>query len=107
MTIEHADNQVFQEDQAWLQSQVGSLTFGRMLKAHRLTEDWTLDIAASSLGVQKQLLSAYENGRKLPSPKKAYEIAEKLGMVPESAVLAVINDLLRQDELPIKVQLAS
>jgi transcriptional regulator with XRE-family HTH domain len=107
MTTEHADNEILQEDQDWLQSQVNSLTFGRMLKAHRLSEEWTLDKAATSLGVQKQLLSAYENGRKLPSPKKAYEIAEKLGMVPESAVLAAINDQLRQDELPIKVQLAS
>lgn len=99
-------NNLLPEDQTWLQQQLGTLSFGRMLKAHRMAEEWTQEEAARRLGIQKQLLSAYENGRKIPSPKTAYIMAEQLGILPETVVLAVLNDQLQQDQLPIKVCLA-
>lgn len=99
-------NDLLPEDQAWLQQQLGELSFGRMLKAHRMSMEWTQEEAAGRLNIQKQLLSAYENGRKIPSPKTAYAMAEQLGILPETAVLAVLNDQLQQDHLPIKVCLA-
>jgi transcriptional regulator with XRE-family HTH domain len=107
MTTESHNLEIDPHDQAWLQTQVQQMTFGRMLKAHRLAEDWTQEQASKRLGISKQAFNAYENERKLPSPKKAYEIAEKLGMVPEVAILAVLNDQLRQDHIPLQVQLVS
>ena len=106
MTIEPDKPEIYAEDQIWLDAQIAGLTFGHCLKAHRLCESWTQDETAQKLGISKQLLSAYETGRKLPTPKKAYEMAEKLGMLPQAAVIAVLNDQLRQDNLPLQVELA-
>jgi transcriptional regulator with XRE-family HTH domain len=102
MTIE-PDKTVHAEDQAWLQERMAELTFGRLLKAHRLCEEWTQPEAAEKLGISSQMLSAYENERKLPTPRKAYEIGQKLGIMPESAVLAVLNDELRRSAIPLQV----
>jgi transcriptional regulator with XRE-family HTH domain len=104
MTTEHADLGIYPEDQEWVREQIDNLTFGDIIKAHRLCEGWTQEEAASRLGVSKQMLSAYENGRKLPSLRKAYEIGEKLGMLPASAVWAVINDQLREAEIPLQAE---
>lgn len=98
---------IYPDDQAWLQASVASLTFGEAIRAHRQCEEWTVQGAADKLGVSKQLLSAYENRRKPPSPSKAYEIAKALGMEPRAAVLMVINDQLRMDNLPLQVRLVS
>jgi transcriptional regulator with XRE-family HTH domain len=89
-----------------LDAQIAGLSFGQRIKAHRLCEEWTQEEIAQKLGISTQLLSAYETGRKLPTPKKAYEMAEQLGMLPQAAVLAVLNDQLRQDNLPLQVELA-
>lgn len=105
MTID--ENEFRAEDQDWLRQQQDALTFAAALKAHRLCEAWTQEAAAKKLGISKQMLNAYEKGHKLPSEKKAYEMAETLGMVPGMAVLLVINDRLRSDNLPLKVSLAS
>lgn len=107
MTTAPDNPDVFEEDQVWLDAQLASLTFGRCLKAHRLCEEWTQEQAATRLGISKQLYNAYEKDRKLPTPKKAYDIAQALGMSPEMLVLTVLNDQLRKDRLPFQVSVAS
>ena len=82
------------------------LTFGQTVRAFRLAEEWPLTYAAERIGISKQQLSDYENGRKLPSIEKAYQIANALGMLPEGVVVQVINEQLRRAEIPIRVDLA-
>lgn len=106
MTTEHDKYEIHPDDQVWLDAQIAGLTFGRCLKAHRLCGEWTQEQTAQKLGISKQMYNAYEKDRKLPTPKKAYEMAEILGMVPESLALTVLNDQLKRDELPFRVSVA-
>ncbi len=107
MTIDLHNLDIDSNDQNWLQAEVNAMTLARMLKAHRLSEGWTQEQVAVTLGISKQAYSAYETGRKLPTPKTTYQMAEKLGMLPKMAVLAVINEQLMLDELPFSVELVS
>src|SRR5438309_1547968 len=91
MTTEPDNADIYPDDQVWLDARIAELTFGQRLKAHRLCEDWTQEQAAQKLSISKQLYNAYEKDRKLPTPKKAYEMAGTLGMVPEMLVLATLN----------------
>lgn len=102
MTTE-PDHEIYPEDQAWLQAQIRELTFGRRLGAYRTSREWSQVEAARRLGISRQLYNVYERGHKLPTPSLAYQIGEKLGMGGEALVLAVINDQLRRDNLPIQV----
>ena len=83
------------------------LAFGQTVRAYRMAEEWSLTYAAEKIGISKQQLSDYENGRKLPSIEKAYEIANALGMTPQGLVLLVINEQLRKADIPIQVKVAS
>ncbi len=104
MTIEPNDIAASQE---WVESRLKGMRFGRMLKIHRLSEDWTQEEAAQKLGISKQLLSAYETGKKHPSVSKAYEMANILGIHPAMAVLALVNEQLRLNNLPFQLGIAS
>ncbi len=106
MTTEK-NNDIKASDQKWMDAQLLEVTFGRTLNAHRLCQEWTQQDVANKLGISKQMYSAYENDQKLPSPKKAYEIAEALGILPEMLVLKVINAQLKRDNLGIQVSIAS
>jgi transcriptional regulator with XRE-family HTH domain len=105
MTTE-PNNDIYPEDQEWLQAQIRELTFAEVLKAHRLCQEWTQEEAAKRLGISKQLVSAYEKGNKIPEPAQAYRIGKALGMVPEMAVIYAVNDALRRENLPLQVALA-
>jgi transcriptional regulator with XRE-family HTH domain len=80
------------------------LTFAVLIRSHRQGEDWTLEVAASKLGVSAQMLSAYERGIKIPSIPKAVEIATLLGLSPLMAIKYVVNDQLKQANLPYRVE---
>jgi transcriptional regulator with XRE-family HTH domain len=94
-------------DQRHWQKRLKELTFGRSIRAYRLSEEWTLADAAEKIGIGVQQLSDYEHGRKLPSIEQAHRIAIALDMMPAGAVLQVINEQLIRAELTIKVKLAS
>lgn len=84
------------------------LTFGRAIWSFRKCEDLTQTEVAQQLGITKQMLSAYERGKKLPSLKLAYKMATLLQLNVDLALMLVINDQLREAELPLQVtQLAS
>lgn len=95
------------EDQVYWRKRMKSLTFGQTVRAYRMAEELSQIDAAEKIGISKQQLSDYENGRKLPSPEKAYQIAKALGMVPEGLVLQVINEQLRKSKIPLQVDKVS
>lgn len=99
-------NNVDANDQAYWRKRAKNLSFGQIIRAYRLAEEWPLTYAAELVGISKQQLSDYENGRKLPSIEKAYQIASALGMMPESVVLHVINEQLKKFQIPMQVDLA-
>lgn len=68
------------------------LTLGSMLNSIRVCEDMTLKQFAALLGVSLSYLSDVEHGRKLVSPKKAFEYAEKLGYPPADFVRYALQD---------------
>lgn len=99
--VEPADD----DEQASFKQAQRTLSFAQVLQAHRLAEGWTLAQTGQRLGVTHQLVHAYETGKKLPSPEVAYRMGQTLGIVPEYAVLLVMNDQLRRANLPITLTL--
>jgi transcriptional regulator with XRE-family HTH domain len=57
-------------------------TLGRALRTWRKCEGLTLEAVAKKLGISKQLLSAYEHGKKSPSTQRIVEIANLLAVDP-------------------------
>lgn len=106
MTTKSDRNKFDAVDQVHWRKRAKNLTFGQIVRAYRLAEDWTLTYASELIGISKQQLSDYENGRKLPSIEKAYQIASALGMMPQSVVLHVINEQLQRSQIPMRVDLA-
>ena len=105
MTIRNKLNYNVNDQRFW-RKRMNELTFGKTIRAYRLSEEWSLTSTAELLGISKQQLSDYEAGRKLPSVQKAYQIALALEMLPEGVVLQVINEQLKRAEIPMKVNLA-
>ena len=68
------------------------LTLGDTLNAIRLCDEMTLKEFAEILGVSVSYLSDIEHGRRIVSPKKAYEYAEKLGYSPTEFVRLALQD---------------
>lgn len=68
------------------------LTLGDTLNSIRLCDEMTLREFAEILGVSVSYLSDVEHGRKLVSPKKAYEYAEKLGYSTTEFVRLALQD---------------
>ncbi len=72
------------------------ITFGQSLRAFRQCEEWTLQEAAGKLGISKQLLSAYERSKQLPSLAKVVEMADVFGTDPSVWVHYRVQDEMRQ-----------
>ena len=89
-----------------LEKEIGKLTFGNVLLSHRLCEELTQVEMARKLGISKQSLCDLEKGRKIPSPKRASQIAKKLKMHPESFIELAIKDLLEKEKLYYEVSLS-
>ena len=89
------------------EKEFGKLTFGSVLRAHRLSEEMTLAEMSELLGISKQNLCDLEKGRKIPSPSRAASIAENLQMMPESFIQLALQDQLDKDELQFSVQITA
>lgn len=72
------------------------LTYGMLVRTWRKCDDLTQVEAARKLGISKQLLSAYETGKQLPSLRLGTEIAETLGLYMPQAIRALIEDQVAQ-----------
>lgn len=88
---------------AEIEKQFGPLTFGRLLKSHRLGEELTQVEMAKQLKISKQSLNDLEHGRKVPSIRRAVEIARKMGVMEELVVQLVLQDHVSREKLSFTV----
>lgn len=96
---------IYVSDLPEFQQWENEVTLGRVMKNWREAEDLTQEKVAHLLGVSKQVLSAYENNRKLPSIKKTIEIAEKLGASAKMWLIYRLETELRLQGLHYTVKL--
>ena len=83
------------------------LSFGSVLRAWRLGEELSQAEMARRLGLSRANLCDLEKGRKLPSPGRALRIARKLGMVEAHVIELVLQDLLRHEQVNLRVSVAA
>lgn len=88
-----------------LEKLYGPLTFGSLLKAFREADGITQEEFSKKLGISKQNVSDLENGRKIPSPVRASNIAKKLKISEESLIEFALKDSLKRDGLNFDVQI--
>ena len=85
----------------------GPVTFAKLLHTYRVTEELTQGELGEKIGgLSRGIICDYENGRRIPSPAKAAEIAGALGEIESYWVQTTIQDYLRQYDLNYKVKLA-
>ena len=90
-----------------LEAEFGKLTFGRLLRSHRLGEEMTQVELAKALGISKQSLNDLESGRKIPSIKRAMLIAKKIQTLPELIIQLVLQDQIDKEHLHLTVSVTS
>jgi DNA-binding XRE family transcriptional regulator len=88
-----------------LESEFGELTFGRILKSHRLGEEMSQVEMAKHLKISKQSLNDLESGRAIPSIARAVEIAKRIGLMAATLVELAIQDQLRREKLDMTVKI--
>ena len=89
-----------------IEKQFGPLTFGRLLKSHRLGEELTQVEMAKQLKMSKQSLNDLEHGRKVPSIRRAVEIARRMGVMEELVVQLVLQDHISREKLSFTVSVS-
>lgn len=89
-----------------LEKDFGSLTFGRLLRSHRLGEEISQVAMAKTLRISKQSLNDLESGRTLPSVGRAAAIAKKLNLFQGTLVELAIQDQLDREKLNLKVRIS-
>ena len=90
-----------------LEKERGPMTFGRLLASHRKCEELTQEEMGKMVGLSKANICDLEKGRKIPSAKRAYDLAEALGMCGKQWVEMAIQDQLREQDLDLKVSIAA
>ena len=90
-----------------LEKKYGAVTFARLLYTYRITAELTQSELGKKVGgLSRGIICDYENGRRIPSPAKAGDIAESLGEIKSYWVQIAVQDYLRQHDLDYKVKLA-
>ena len=87
-----------------LESEFGKLTFGRLLRSHRMGEELSQVKMAKLLKISKQRLNDLENGRTIPSISRAFEIAKKIGLMEATLVELAIQDQFRHEKMNFVVK---
>ena len=88
-----------------LEKEYGPLTFGEALSSYRLGEELSQVELAKRIGISAQSLCDIENGRKIPSPKRAARIAAVIGEPEMFWVKLALQDGLRKENLRFHVTL--
>ena len=88
-----------------LDKEYGPLTFGDALSSFRLGEEISQVDLAKKIGISPQSLCDIENGRKVPSPKRAAKIAAIIGEPEMFWVKLALQDSLRKEDLKFQVTL--
>lgn len=87
-----------------LEAEFGELTFGRLLRSHRMGEELTQVEMAKLLKISKQSLNDLESGRTIPSISRAFEIAKKIGLMEATLVELAIQDQFRHEKMNLVVK---
>lgn len=90
-----------------LEKEFGELTFGRLLRSHRLGEELSQVEMASRLKISKQSLNDLESGRAVPSIYRAHEIAKKIGLMPATLIELAVQDQIRRENIDLVVKIES
>lgn len=88
-----------------LEKRFGVMTFGLFLRAFREAEGYSQAEYARRLGISRANLCDLEKNRKLASPKRASQIAKKIGIAEEVLLKLAIQDSLRDAKLKYSVEL--
>ncbi|AGH95697.1 helix-turn-helix transcriptional regulator [Pseudobdellovibrio exovorus] len=89
-----------------MEKEFSPLTFGRLLKSHRLGEEMTQVELAKKLKISKQGLNDLEHGRKIPSLRRTIKIARRIGLLEDLLIQLVLQDQLRKEKLNFTVNLS-
>jgi transcriptional regulator with XRE-family HTH domain len=89
---------------AFLDKKLGYVSFGELIKSHRLGDELTQVEMAQNLGISKQELCNIEKGRKIVSPERAKGFALLLGLSPEIFVKYVMQDQLKRLGLNTEIE---
>ena len=81
-------------------------SFAELIKTHRLCEEKSQTEYARSLNISPQTLCDLEKGCRIPSPKRAFLIAQKIAVLPDYAVESALNDSLKKQELNLSVSIS-
>jgi DNA-binding XRE family transcriptional regulator len=86
-----------------MEAEYGPLTFSDLLIAHRLGEELTQVEMAKLLKISKQGLNDLEKGRKIPSIRRAVQMARKMGLLEELVVQIILQDQVSKENLNLTV----
>lgn len=87
-----------------LEDRLGAMTLASFLSSWRESEGLTQVAFAKKLGISPANLCDIEKGRQVVSPKKAAEIAKKIGYSETVLVELAINEQLALDGLKLRVK---
>jgi len=87
-----------------LEKRLGKMTLAGFLKAWRLSEGCSQAMFARRIGMSPANLCDVEKRRKGVSPKRAAEIAKRLGYSPRVLVQLAINDELSAAGLNLRAR---
>ncbi|MBI5139641.1 helix-turn-helix transcriptional regulator [Candidatus Nomurabacteria bacterium] len=88
-----------------LENELGPFTFGRFLRAARVSKDLSQTQMAKLLNISKSTLCDIEKERQRVSPALASKIAKKSGFSESVAVEAAIRDQLRHSKLYLEAHI--
>jgi DNA-binding XRE family transcriptional regulator len=92
---------------AEIEKEFGKLTFGRLLKSHRVGEELSQVDMAKKLGLSKQSLNDLENGRKIPSIRRAAQIAKKIGLLEDLVIQLALQDQADKEHINVRIEVTS
>jgi DNA-binding XRE family transcriptional regulator len=92
---------------AEIEKEFGRLTFGRLLKSHRVGEELSQVDMAKKLGLSKQSLNDLENGRKIPSIRRAAQIAKKIGLLEDLVIQLALQDQADKEHINVRIEVTS
>jgi len=87
-----------------LDERLGVMTLASFLSSWRESEEMTQVAFAKKLGISPANLCDIEKGRQIVSPKKAAEIAKKIGYSETVLVELVLNEQLAAEGLKLRVR---
>jgi transcriptional regulator with XRE-family HTH domain len=90
-----------------LEKKYGTMTLGRFVKAFREADEISQTAYAKKLGISRANLCDIEKGRKPVSLERAAKIAKAIGVSEITLVQLALQDQLRREKLPYKVELKS